>query len=74
MVLSFSVVSGTKHYHTEKKYTVNMIPVILVFLVHKSKSYFSHPEYGCVSEEVYEYCNVKLQTRPLECAMLSYIF
>lgn len=61
MMLSFTVVSGTKYYDTEKKYTINMIPVIPVFLVHKLKSFFSHSEYGCVSEEIYELCNVKLQ-------------
>lgn len=60
-MLCFTVVSGTKHYDTEKKYTINMVPVILVFLVHKLRSFFSHSEYGCVSEEVDELCNVKLQ-------------
>lgn len=61
VMLSFTVVSGTEHYHAEKKYTVNRIPVIVIFLVHKLKSSFSHPEYGRVFEEVYELCNVKLR-------------
>lgn len=74
MMLPFTVVSGTKHYDTEKKYTVIMIPVILIFLVRKLKSFFSYSEYGYVSEEIYELCNVKLQIKSLECAVLSYVF
>lgn len=61
MMLSFTVVSGIKLCDTEKKYSINMVPVILVFLVHKLKSFFSHSEYGCVSEEIDELCNAKLQ-------------
>lgn len=61
MMLSFTVVSGSKHCDTERKYTIIIRPVILIFLVHKQKSFFSHSEYGCVSEEIHELCNVKLQ-------------
>lgn len=60
VMLPFTVLSGTKHCDTEKKYTVNMVPVLLVFLVHKFKSFFSHSEHGCVSEKI-ELCNGKLQ-------------
>lgn len=60
MMLSLTVVSGTKLYDTEKKCTINMVPVILVFLECELKSFFSHSEYGCVSVEIDELCNAKL--------------
>lgn len=72
-MISFMVVSGTQHYHSEKKYTVNMVPIILLVLVHKYNFCFSHTEYRYVSEEVYELGNVNLQIGPLECAVLSCI-
>lgn len=61
MMLSFTALSGARHCDTEKKYTISMVPVILVFLVHKFKSFFCRSEYGCVSEEIDELCNGKLQ-------------
>jgi len=47
-MLSFTVVSGIEHYHTEKKHAANTTAVMLVFTVQKLKSSLSHPEYGCV--------------------------
>lgn len=44
VILSFSVVFGTEYCHTEKEKYFCMIPVTVLFLMCKLKSYSSNPE------------------------------